>query len=721
MRTCGLHKLYGLILIAMMLAGTTGVAGAHTYDPDRELCWAVDDGDDGETAVVDVDEVDMEWGDSVEVYVEHMNATYAIEVVDFHVLDITVVMDETKEDPCSDRECIVSPYANSVNLRIYKNQTLIGSFPFHAHEDCLESFCTKEGSGDNRGAVWNDGNEFFIGVDEITCEFADEDCFCTDPIREHAEVVYSITKPPEFETEVTLYLMAEDGDGNPEELPTNTDSGNSVVRSNSMFKAEINVENIEKMDAFHVDATVTLTPVEMINGEYPPDSIVKKIYEGEVDADNRTWIDDKFPVDLRNNGSHDRGNKWIGGGNDWFDEESDTTYTIHFKVPSIPKRTKYVMEVNLTYEDFKERSYRFTNNETIIEVLPVVEVKKAIGTEDYAYAEGEAVEYTSEVTYVIYEDYVPYVFLTVINWGDYTIHALSLSDLPNGTWFGTATTDFNVWKCALPAELLKVPDMESDRWSWDLSLKPGEVMTCAYPVSLQRPGNYKLGDAIVNWTEGGHNYSAVSYPQDVEVHGPYIEVTKTVAPDLVAPNGTPENSTAKISVSVKNTGDRPASVVITDQLPAECILISASPVRGIVMDEANGTFSVRRVLKEGMAETFDYTIDPNRTVMLPPTVVEFLDITAYGGISISEMPILYVNGTKPIGAAAEKIRVEAEKVEEAERQAAAKALESGIASAEPAETIDTPVRKEPGFTGAIAAITLLAAILLAGRRRRSRR
>ncbi|MEA1864623.1 MAG: PGF-CTERM sorting domain-containing protein, partial [Euryarchaeota archaeon] len=80
-----------------------------------------------------------------------------------------------------------------------------------------------------------------------------------------------------------------------------------------------------------------------------------------------------------------------------------------------------------------------------------------------------------------------------------------------------------------------------------------------------------------------------------------------------------------------------------------------------------------------------------------------------------------VNGTKPIGAAAEKIRVEAEKVEEAEKQAAVKALESGVASAEPAETIDTPVRKEPGFTGAIAVITLLAAILLAGRHRRSRR
>ncbi|MEA1865520.1 MAG: hypothetical protein U9N46_10105, partial [Euryarchaeota archaeon] len=700
-----MHKLYGLILIVTMLVGTTGVVGAHTYDPDRELCWAVDD----------VDGDDMEWGDSVEVYVEHLNATYTIEVVDFHVQTSKINLAEIERVKCNGREdchyecgdCSDDEYldqidyvAKTVNLRIYKDQTLIGSFPFHAYEDCLESFCTKEDSWDKRGAVWNDGNEFFIGVDTIKCEFdEDNDCFCTDPINEHAEVVYSITKPPEFEIEVTPYLMADDEDGNPEELPTEGDS--SVVRSNSMFKAEINVENMENMDAFHVDATVTLTPAEMINGKYPPDGIVTKIYEGEVDADNRTWIDDKFPIDLRNKVS----NRWIGGGNDWFAGDNDTTYTVYFKVPSIPKRTKYVMEINLTYEDFKEKSYRFTNNETIIEILPVVEVKKAIGTEDYAYAEEEAVEpYIPEITYVIYEDYEPYVFLTVKNWGDYPIHALSLSDLPNGTWFDPATTDFNVWKCALPPELLKVPDMESDRWNWDFSLKPGEVMMCAYPISLLKPGSYTLGAAIVNWTEGGHNYSAATYQQKVDVHGPYIEVTKTVAPELVEPNGTPENCTAKISVSVANTGDRPTSVVITDQLPAECVLISASPVRGVVMDDANGTFSVRRVLKEGMAETFDYTIDPNRTVMLPPTVVEFLDITAYGGISISEMPILYVNGTKPIGAAAEKIRVEAEKVKEAEKQAAVKALESGVASAEPAETIDTPVRKEPGFTGAIAVI-----------------
>jgi len=107
----------GLILITMvLLVVLAGTAGAHVYDPDKEMCWTVDD----------VDETDMDWGDTIEVYVEHLNATYTIELIDFDILDVAVVMDETDEDPCDDRECEVSSDAAYANLRIYKNLTLIG-------------------------------------------------------------------------------------------------------------------------------------------------------------------------------------------------------------------------------------------------------------------------------------------------------------------------------------------------------------------------------------------------------------------------------------------------------------------------------------------------------------------------------------------------------------------------------------------------------------------
>ena len=390
--------------------------------------------------------------------------------------------------------------------------------------------------------------------------------------------------------------------------------------------------------------------------------------------------------------------------------KDEITYTVYFKTPSIPERMEYAVWVNLTYEDLKKKRYQFTDNSTTIEILPVIEVKKAIGTDDYAIVAEEAAEaYTSEVTYVIYEDYEPYIFLTVINWGDYEIPSIRLSDAPNGTWHRTATTDFNKWKCALPVDMLRIPEMGQDQWDWDFSLGPGKVMTCAYPVSLLKPGTYKLGSATVNWTENGYNYSVVSYSQQVKVHGPYIVVTKTVDPVNVT-----QNETAKIVVRVKNDGDRPASVKITDQLPMECELVGAIPVRGITIDEDSGVFSVTRVLDPSAEVLFEYEIDPNRTVMLPPAVVEFVDLTQYAAISVSEMPILIVNGTEPIGAAAEKIKAESERA-----AAAASPADTGIGGSGMAvETSKTPERREPGFTGILATFACLAAVLISRCRRK---
>ncbi|HIE31184.1 MAG TPA: DUF11 domain-containing protein [Methanosarcinales archaeon] len=676
-----------LILVSIML---TGGAGAHIYNPDKVVCWESDC----------ISETNMEWGDYVDVYVKHLDTTYTIEVNDFHILDVMIDIDETKADPCADRTCSVAPDAKFVNLKIYKNQTLIGSYPFMESVDCLKSFCTSEGGWDKNGIIWNDGNEFFIGVNEIDVNFASEDCFCTDPKEEHVKVAYTTVKPPELETSVKLYSSSLGEGGKPELLPSEDSS--SIVRSNSVFKAEIKVKNSEKMPAYHVDASVSVKPVETINGKYPPDCALQNIYEGEVDDESGKWVGTTVPIDVRSVSTTDELDGSSG--------TSEVTYTLRFKVPSLPDRTKYELRIDLTYEDFKERRYQYTDNSTYIEVLPVIEVKKSIGTEDYAVVASEAAEpYTGETTYVIYADCEPYVFFTVINWGNYTIPSLKLSDSPEDSWHKPATTDFDVWRCALPADTLKVPDMESDRWSWDFSLEPGGVMTCAYPVSLLKPGTYKLGSATVNWTEDGYNYSMVSHPQPVQVHGPYIEVTKTVDPASVTPN-----DTAKVTVSVKNTGDRAASITIMDQLPLKSVLVSKPVSRGIVINEGNETIFLKRVMKADAEETFEYTIDPSQTVMLPPAVVEFVDITTYEGISVSDMPILTVEGTEAIGAAAAVARAEAE------AEAAVKsegASGSGIAAAEAPAALNTPVRKEPGFTGMLAVLACLAAVLI-GRHRR---
>lgn len=703
-------RLSGLILTAIMLTGVmVSAAGAHTYDPDEKKDWLLSC----------VEEEEVEWGDVIEVLTEDPNTTYTIEVTDFHVQTKRIDLDEIeriKGDEYECGDCSNSEYvdqieygAKTVNLRIYKNQTLIGSFPFRANESFAlkdgSIISTKASSWDERGRVWNYENDFYVAVSKITCDFADDDCFCTDPENERATIRYLVRRPAEFEADVTTILP---GGEDEEEM--------SEFRSNSRFIAEIKLKNNE-MRAHHVRATVSVKPTEMINGEYPPECTVEKIYMGEHDDDDRRWIGDNFPVKLRSDERSDTPHDWFEGdaamymgtgpqicGIDSIYQTGcdDITYTVYFKTPSIPERTEYAIWVNLTYEDMKEKPYQFTDNETTIEILPVIEVKKAIGTEDYAIASEEAAEaYTSDVTYVIYVDYEPYVFLTIRNWGNYSIPSLRLFDAPDDAWHKPANTDTNRWSCALPSEMLRVPDMESDRWKWNFSLGPGEIMTCAYPVSLLKPGTYKLGTATVNWTENGHNYSVVSYPQSVEVHGPYIEVIKKADPTSIT-----QNNTTKIVVNVKNTGDRPTSVTIMDQIPMESVLIRSPVARGIVVDEENGTFFLRRVLKSGAEETFEYTVDPNRTVMLPPAVVRFVDLTRYEGISVSEMPVLTVEGTEPIGAAAAKVQSESKE-----------APEAGIASAETAETVKTPVRKEPGFVGILAILACMAAALFSRHRR----
>jgi len=99
--------------------------------------------------------------------------------------------------------------------------------------------------------------------------------------------------------------------------------------------------------------------------------------------------------------------------------------------------------------------------------------------------------------------------------------------------------------------------------------------------------------------------------------------------------------------------------------------------------------------------------------MLPPAVVEFVDLTQYAAISVSEMPILVVNGTEPTGAAAEKIKAESEKA----AAAAAASVDTG-GSGVAVETMQTPVRREPGFAGILAILACLAAVLISKRMRK---
>ena len=111
-----------------------------------------------------------------------------------------------------------------------------------------------------------------------------------------------------------------------------------------------------------------------------------------------------------------------------------------------------------------------------------------------------------------------------------------------------------------------------------------------------------------------------------------------------------------------------------------------------------------------------YTIELIDFDILDVIVVmaKFVDLTQYAAISVSEMPIRIVNGTEPIGAAAEKLKSGSEGVPANASVVDTSTGGSGMA----VETAKTPVRREPGFAGILATFACLAAVLISRRMRK---
>lgn len=100
MRISGVSDSIGLILIVILLIG---IADAHTYDPDKVACW---DPEDVECWEASITENTMEWGDYIDVYVEHLNTTYTIEVNDFHIQTSEINLTTIEEKKCKgDADC----------------------------------------------------------------------------------------------------------------------------------------------------------------------------------------------------------------------------------------------------------------------------------------------------------------------------------------------------------------------------------------------------------------------------------------------------------------------------------------------------------------------------------------------------------------------------------------------------------------------------------------
>ena len=163
----------------------------------------------------------------------------------------------------------------------------------------------------------------------------------------------------------------------------------------------------------------------------------------------------------------------------------------------------------------------------------------------------------------------------------------------------------------------------------ELDLKADERRSFTYQLNPLQPNEegYVIPAAIAEWTEDGKNYSARSNFPCITVHGPKIELSKTVSPKTIDAGGI-----VAVTIEVTNTGNVLASVDVTDSLPGSAVLI-------------DGVLSADAVLRAGESHIFSYTMqmDTAGSVELPPAVAHFVDTHEYKGTIVSKNGSIAVN------------------------------------------------------------------------------
>ncbi len=274
-----------------------------------------------------------------------------------------------------------------------------------------------------------------------------------------------------------------------------------------------------------------------------------------------------------------------------FDSNTDTAsfdpITLRFGVPSVVEDTVFNITVNIEYYDIKGIKY-FYSRSYPLKVFGMFKISKSINDN-------------------VYMDEVATVTISLRNEGTRLINSIRVSD--------TMPSEF---------ELNGNSSLE-----WELDLKAGEYRSFTYSLKPLQPSDegYFLPPAIAHWTGDGRTYSARSDLPYITVHGPKIELSKTVSPETIDVGGI-----VAVTIEVANTGNVLASVDVTDSLPESGVLI-------------DGVLGADAVLRAGESHVFGYTMrmDTAGSVELPPAVAHFVDTYEHKGTIASENGSITVN------------------------------------------------------------------------------
>ena len=257
--------------------------------------------------------------------------------------------------------------------------------------------------------------------------------------------------------------------------------------------------------------------------------------------------------------------------------DSSSTMTTRLGVPSLLRKQTFNILVNLNWVDINGVA-RNMSRSTPITIMPICDLKitKTVG------------DSTMDL-------HVP-VRINVENTGIVNL-SIELSD--------SVPQDF---------ELVNDQDL-----NWHFDLKPQENKCYPYFLKALKPGEYPTDPAIANWSMQEENLNVTSNAPSIIIDGACIIINKTALPGKIDIG---DNVT--VTLSAINTGNAPAIVNITDQIPAGTFLLDGNTTLGTTLEK-----------NQSCSTTYVITTGSSGNIIFPSPVVEIVN-DDYSRVQISE-------------------------------------------------------------------------------------
>jgi hypothetical protein len=175
----------------------------------------------------------------------------------------------------------------------------------------------------------------------------------------------------------------------------------------------------------------------------------------------------------------------------------------------------------------------------------------------------------------------------------------------------------------IPPEFVLDPDSDS---RWNLSFDPYEKKTLEYSIKALKPGTYEINGTLVMVEHEGRTYSRQLNASNLTIHGPFINLSKSLSSDSVI-----LNDDVNFILTIANEGDRAAYITVSDQLPIGAVLLS-------------GETGVSRVLpaEESISLNYSVRMDKAGDIIIPAAQAKFVDSKEYEGIVYSRKQLIHV-------------------------------------------------------------------------------